>query len=347
VVEPNASEWSSIVEAAVLAPSADNHHPFQLTRSRGCIFLTGDRAYAKAAFHRKVLSLISFGAVTENICIRAAALGYAANVTWLPDAEDPLVIARIVLASGAVRNEVLDAAIHRRHTNRQLFFSGPPLSDLELEQFHGAMASLDGACLKFLDSRADRSRLLRLLRRAEATRFNVQSLHQELFASIRFDVGWHASAEEGLPPAVLGVEPGLRWAFEQLARWPVARALSRVGLHHALGFRAADLPCRVAPHCGVLCTTGPLELGALLVGTALERVWLMAESRGLAFQPFAGPGLLALEAYEDVPAAVRELLQAGWRALVAGTPLMVFRLGRARAPRVRTGRLPARHYVRA
>lgn len=331
----------------MLAPSADNRHCFELRVSHERILLFGSEAYVSAPFHRKILSLISFGAVAENMRIRAASLGYQVDATWWPDCADSALIAELRLSPGTPGESALDAAIPRRHTNRRIIFSGPGLSEVELTRFAGCANGIEGVTLAFVDSASDRAKLLRLLRVAETERFNTQSLHNDLFSSIRFDVGWHASAEEGLPPGALGVEPGVRWAFRQLARWPVMNMLRRIGLHHALGFRAAYLPCRLAPHLAVLATHLPVDRGAPLVGMALQRLWLQAESRGLALQPFAGPGLLALPEYVDVPAGTGNRLRQGWRELSPDTPVMVFRMGVAKRSGVRSGRLAPASYLRA
>ena len=334
----NAFERSSIVEAAVLAPSADNRHCFELQLSDERILLFGNRAYASAPFHRKVLALVSFGAVVENVRIRAAFLGYEARVHWMPDAADASLIAELRLAKTECTEHALDAAIPRRHTNRRLAYHGPRLSAPELAGLSKAVASIEGVSLHFMDSPTSRAKLLRLLRIAETERFNTPSLHEELFSAVRFDVGWHRSVEEGLAPCALSVEPGMRWAFRQLGRWPVMNLLRVLGFQHVLGFRAAYLPCRLAPHCAVLTTTLPLDRGALAVGMALQRIWLQAASSGLALQPFAAPALLALPDYVDVPSITRNRLRDAWPALLADTPVMVFRMGFATPPRGRSGR---------
>jgi len=288
--------------------------------------------------HRKVLGLISFGAVIENMTIRARRLGYRTDVAWQPDAAQPSLIVKMRFTRSEPAEPTLDAAIGGRHTNRRVFFSGPPLSSVELSELSEGLHEVEGVTLTFFDSKAQRAKLLRLLRIAETERFNTRALHEDLFSAVRFDVGWHASADEGLPPAVLGVEPGVRWAFAQLRHWRLMSLLRRIGFHHALGFRAAYLPCRLAPHCGVLTTSLALQQGALAVGTVLERLWLEAENRGLAFQPFAGPALLALAGYREVPVGTGDRLRQGWKELTDETPLMVFRLGHAGRPPVRTGR---------
>lgn len=340
------SDLSSIVEAGLWAPSADNRHYFRVQGATDGLCVSASEPYFTLPYHRRILCLISFGAVVENMVVRASRHGYRVDVALAPDPSDPALIAELRLVQGAQdADSALDAAIFTRHTNRRLVFSGPRLAEDALVSLRKALLSLDGVSLRFLDAPRERSRLLRLVRIAESERFNTRAMHRDLFSSVRFDVGWRAAADDGLPPGALGVEPGMRWAFSQLRHWPVMNALRHIGFHHALGFRAADLPCRFAPHCGALTTSLPLEAGALTVGRALQRIWLRAESLGLAFQPLAGAALLALPGYTDVPARTRERLQRGWKELTPEIPLIVFRLGRAPRPALRTGRPPIAAYI--
>ena len=331
----------------MLAPSADNRHCFELELSEERVLLFGNQTYARAPFHRKVLALLSFGAVVENVRIRAAVLGYQARINWLPDPADPSLIAEFRLVAAEPTEHDLDSVIPRRHTNRRLTYSGPRLSERELAALIEAVAGIEGVSLHFMDSPASRTKLLRLLRIAEAERFKTRSLHQELFSAVRFDVGWQNTVEEGLAPSALSVEPGMRWAVRQFGRWPVMNLLRAIGFHHVLGLRAAYLPCRLAPHCAVLATALPVERGALAVGMALERIWLQAASRGVALQPFAAPALLALPGYMEVPSVTRERLRDAWRGLLTDTPLMVFRMGFAKSPEGRSGRPTPSAFIRS
>jgi len=340
------SDRLHIAQAAVLAPSADNRHCFGLQFAGERILLFGNDAYVGAPFHRKVLSLISFGAVAENMRVAVASLGYEACIHWMPDGADKPLIAELRLARAESSEPALDSAISRRHTNRRLAYHGPRLSDSQLAALSKGVAAMEGVSLRFMDSPSSRPKLLRLLRIAEAERFNTRALHEELFSAVRFDVGWHKTVEGGLAPCALSVEPGMRWAFRQIGRWPIMNLLRALGFHHALGFRAADLPCRFAPHCAVLGTTLPIERGAPAVGMALQRIWLRAASCGLALQPFAAPALLALPDYVDVPPTTRDRLRDAWRELVADTPVMVFRMGFAKPPEGRSGRPSPSAFIR-
>jgi hypothetical protein len=333
-------DWGPIMQAGVMAPSADNHHCFTFAPGPVSIGLRGIPSHQNAPYHRTVLNRISIGAVVENMSIRAARLGWRAEAIHEPDPTDPQLIVEVRLDRDEPRDSGLDAAIAGRQTNRALVFKGPRLAAAELAAFSNLAADVGGVVLRFLDSGPERSLFLDLVSLAESERFRTRALHQELFESVRFDVGWSITATVGLPPATLAIEPGMRWAFSQLRRWPLMAALNRIGMYRLLGFRAAYLPCRLAPHCAVLSTDQPIEQGAFRVGAALERVWLEAQRRGLALQPLAASALLALPGYADVPRQTGERLRAGWRQLGIGVPLLAFRMGYASPPIVRTGRLP-------
>lgn len=339
-------QFESIVEAAILAPSADNRHLLEFESLEGGINLWGTSEFVRAPFHRRVLCLIGFGAVAENMILRASRLELAAEIDWFPDPGRSELIGRIRLRPGSTAADNIEAEIPRRHTNRRLF-RGPPISESERGSLQASVAHIPGVSLMWLDERGKRGRMLRILLTAEAERFRCRPLHEDLFASIRFDVGWTATADRGLPPGALEIEAPLRGAFKALRNWPLMRALDVLGAHYLIGARAAYLPCRIAPHLCMLGTTLTLDEGCLAVGQALERMWLTASALGLAFQPFAAPGLLALDGYVEVRAATRDRLASEFAELAPGvTPLIAFRMGRAAPPSTRTKRPPLQHYIR-
>lgn len=344
---PFEDDLISIMHAGVLAPSADNRHCFRFQATDDGIGLHVGDDYVGAPFHRKTLHRISLGAVVENMVVRAACLGYTAEAEWLPEPEAPGLVAYLRLRAAPPVDHPLDVAIERRHTNRRLWYAGPALQPEALAGFGRLIADIPGVSLSFFDAEPQRSQLLRLMWLAESERFAVKSMHEDLFSAVRFDVGWHTSAAEGLPPGALAIEPGMRWAFAQLRHWPLMNVLRLVGVHKLLGLRAAYLPARLAPHRGVLSTERPLHEGAPAVGRALQRIWLEAARLELAMQPLAGAALLALADYREVGQATRELLRQGWAALTDQTPLLVLRLGHASTPDVRTGRPSLDHALRA
>jgi hypothetical protein len=340
-------EFEQLVEAAVLAPSADNVHVLRFERAGSRIRLWGDSRFASTLEPVRFLHLLSFGAVVENMKLRAMRLGFDMHACWFANDREPRLIAEVDLARKAEgRSDPLEDALPERQTNRRVLFRGPSMSPDERELIAREVDAVANVQLTWFDSSEARNQILRLIKIAETERFTSRLLHAELYSAVRFDVGWTATASEGLPPGALEVEPPMRRIFAELRHWPLLRLLNLLGAHHLLGFRAGYLPCRLAPHVGALTTSLDSRSGAVAAGAAFERVWLRATALGLSLQPLAASAALRMPNYPGVSARTRERLLEGWQRIAPErTPLMVFRIGRARPPSVRTGRRPLEAYV--
>lgn len=306
------AEFLSLVEAAALAPSADNRREVQLEHAGRRVRLWGDQTWRSAPEHRRIMSLVAIGAAVENVKLRAGRLGFETKVCWFPDSGNPGLVAEIdVDRLPQTRVDPIEVAIERRRTNRRVRFRGPPLSQGELGALSAEATGIDGIQLHWFDSPETRKQILRLVRLAETERFRSRELHEELFSAVRFDIGWTASSDDGLPPGSLEVEAWMRPMFRGLRHWRVLRLLRTVGMHHALGLRAAYLPCRLAPHVGALTTSLDLASGALTAGAVFERIWLRTTLLGAELQPSAASAVLSLPACEWVAPHVRAALVGG------------------------------------
>ena len=334
-----------ILSSGIAAPSAENRHFLRFEPARGGVDLVStDVSSWPRQPHRRPLALLSYGAVIENMTLRAAACGYAQDTRWLPDPSRPeLVVACRWSSAAAASADPLDDAIERRHTNRR-FFRAEAVARAVRDRIAAAAADVPGARLLWLDEADARATALQAIRMAETERFRRECLHRELFEAVRFELGWTRSADEGLPPGALEVEPPMRALFAALRRWPLMRAGTRIGLHRALGLRAGYLPCRLAPHLGlVLCDDPEVALRPMGAGRALERAWLAATAEGIAFQPMAAALALMHQRPGDgwVSAQVQERLRDRLQRLTAGRAecaWMFLRIGHAQAPSVVTGR---------
>jgi hypothetical protein len=334
---------NQLAQAANAAPSADNRHPFQMSVDGEVLCLWPNAAFHHPSAHRRTLSLLSIGAALENLRLRGQRLGLRLVRLSSVDAPPGTVAAMRAELSGPECEESLEAAIEQRCSNRAFRYRSTGVSgEKQQVELSRLIEGVPGASVAWLDSSDRRQAALKMLRRSEAARFFNRALHTELFGSIRFDVGWHASADTGLPPGALGLPFVERLGFTLLRHWSVQRLGNVLGLHRMIGIRAADLPCRWAPHLLALTTRGGGDEDALLAGQALQRVWLGAAARGLVAQLFAAPGLYAHKAAVDVPPELQKFLRQQWAELCPGqTAWVIMRLGCAVAPTVRAGRPPA------
>ncbi len=357
------TELREVLQAGILAPSADNHHRVRFARGEGGtleIIATGIAGWDEQP-HRQLLDLLASGAIVENIALRSLEFGRALQVQWFPDPRRRELTARLHWVAAREPRDALAQAIASRQTHRG-FYRRVPLPPSGLERMRAASASIPGAALVWLDTAASRTAALRAIRLAEGERFKRRELHAELFGAIRFDVGWTDSAEDGLPPATLAVEPPLRAAFTQLRRWPLMRALNWVGASQALALRSAYLPAMLAPHLGVITSLShptdrpQREEGGddfrrhdVQAGRAMQRAWLAACAEGFAFQPFAAPTALVRQrsgaGWVDAEGQIRLAKIVGGTVPAQTRAAIFFRVGSARPMPCATERPPLAQFL--
>ncbi len=339
-----------ILEGAILAPSADNHHRvrFRLDHDTLRVTYTEPKLPPPAGYNR-ALALMSLGALVENLTITASRFGIRAVPLLLPDPNQPDWVLSIHLKPDQTVADPLWEMIPLRHTNRRVYFRGPRIAHAEQAELDSAAQLFPDCQLNWLDDSAIRNQILRLMRRAETERFRTRVLHEELFSAIHFETGWHASCPEGLPPGALGVEPLLRPVFALLRHWPVMRLTNLLGAHYMMGWRACDLPCRLAPNLGFLTVKNADDQSIFDVGRAFQRIWLTATSQGRVLQPMPASAIFALQgaSKEGVPVDTQRSLADGWRtALGEAIPLMLFRMGFAKPIPIVAGRGRAEGYIK-
>jgi len=123
-----------VVEAAVWAPSVHNTQPWQFTASGSEITLHADVSrQLQVADPRGREMMISCGAALLTAKLALRSLGYVPETRVLPDAADPLLVARLRWrrqAPPAAAEERLYDQITRRRTHRGGFEPVPPAPGL-------------------------------------------------------------------------------------------------------------------------------------------------------------------------------------------------------------------------
>jgi len=348
--EPTQEQYQHILSSAIQAPSADNHHQFRFEIANQALRLWYPGILMPpGGGYKRALLLLSLGAVSENITLAAGKWGLGGSCTLFPDPARTDLAVEVRWTHDDSLLDPLHEAIPDRHTNRRLFFHGPGLGEGELDGLRQAAEHLPGCSLLWLDRPELRRESLRLIRLAEIERFRNPALHKELFSAIRFDVGWTESCADGLPPGALEIEKPLRPVFRLMRHWPVMRAFNLLGAHHMMGLRAAWLPCRLAPHVGLIAAEGWSDSGVFAAGRAFQRVWLAATALGMSLQPLPASAIYAMPSAssENVPKNLQPTLAEAWRSILPDRiPVMLFRMGRAKLPKLSTSRHDFVRYLR-
>jgi len=331
--EINQQQINFILRNAILAPSADNRHQVRFEITGNNIYIHHTRTqFPPEGGYKWVLALLSLGAMLENIILAASRFNFSAETTPFPDPHHPSLIMQITLRPDQIGDDPLLEMIPLRHTNRRLHFHGPGMIEAERETLNQVIHKFPSCQLFWLDEPKLRKQCLHLMRIAETERFHNPLLHEELFSAIRFDIGWHTSCTEGLPPGALGIEPLSRGFFSLLRHWPVAQLANSFGMHHVLGFRSSYLPCRLAPHLGALTVKKIDTLSVLHAGRAFQRLWLAITKQKRVLQPMPASALYAIQnaPTEGIPVTLQQELSAGWQVIFhENIPVILFRMGSA------------------
>ena len=233
----------------------------------------------------------------------------------------------------------LHLAIEARHSNRRADYTGPALTADEKDRVASEVERVSDCRLTWLDAPSLRKHAARALALAERERFRNRELHRELFEAIRFDVGWHATATEGLPPGVLELPWYERLAFQRLRCWPAQRFANLFGASRVAAYSSAGLPCREAPNVFVISTSANGIAGAFACGRATQRAWLSLTAQGFAVQVYAAAALYSIPGVAEIPLRISQELTGIWSTLCPSHhPFMLFRVGRCTAASMRTSR---------
>jgi molybdopterin/thiamine biosynthesis adenylyltransferase len=328
-----------IILAGIQAPSGDNAQPWRFSYEGNTIFVYLDRRADDSFFNvRQLASVISCGAVLENMMVAAGAFGLETAIEHLPFADQPDLMASVKLMKADVNPHVAMDVIWKRHTNRK-FFSRTSLPAHVFDDLKKAISDLAGVNVFFVTPGPGMRQLARIVYKVDRIRTENRLLHEYLISMIRFTHEQAVAKKDGFPLGNL--EAGMAGEmFLRMTRpwWAMALAnkigMGRmVALHSYQGIMNASAVALVTVH-------GMGTKDFLLGGQALERIWLNLTQKGLSVQPMTAITLFRLrwllEGEKDFSESHRKLLGKVWDAYEALFPevdlskagqVMLFRFG--------------------
>jgi sulfur-carrier protein adenylyltransferase/sulfurtransferase len=337
-----------ILQAGIQAPSGDNIQPWKFSVVNNTIYVHLDRQADPSFFNfRQVASILSAGAVLENLRLAATVFGLETDFTFHPDAALPDGLARVDFRFTGRAKDPLHEAIWKRCTNRKIF-DRRPIPDSLLECLQAEVSSQSGCRLQVWTARSDLRNLSRSVYKTDRIRTELQELHEFLQHMIRYDDEEAIRRRDGFPIRNLEAGP-LGELFLRLSRpWPVMNFLNRIGLGRLVPLYMS---------WGVLASSAVVSLVApslesrdvLRAGQMLERLWLTLAQNGICAQPMATlPFFRLIEQAEGTRAFSpkhQALVNQAWtlcRGLLApnisdqGVPILLLRLGYAKDVACRT-----------
>ena len=270
-----------ILNIAVNAPSGDNAQPwkFKIDDATISVFNVPDKDGTLYNYKQRG-SLVSHGAVIENIVIIAKQLGLAAKVEILPGERD--CTAKIEFAEGGIERQELFDAIPLRATNRKPY-TGEALTVQQKEKLLASAKDADGE-LRLVESSQLINELSSALSLNEQLLMENRELHDFLFAMIR----WTKEEEQRAPGLYVKtmefptpVQLLLRFV---VVHWGATQFLNKIGLSKAIPKQSSALYATSSAF-GAICIKSNSDASFIQGGRVLQRVWLTATKLGLSLQP--------------------------------------------------------------
>jgi molybdopterin/thiamine biosynthesis adenylyltransferase len=341
-----------IVDAARRAPSGGNVQPWRFEADEDEIrfYLVPERSTSSMDI-RKRGSYVGLGAALFNARVAAASLHSLGPIQLFPEGRPSHHVATMHLGSAADPEIAsLQAAVQTRSANRRMGTPGP-IDDVALEEMTRTVAR-EGARLLFLSDADQMSKCAELLGECDRLRFLIPNVHGEMMGELRWP--GRDPLEEGMDVRTLEMDAGSLAAAELLARSDVMGHLADWRGGQALGMRTR---AAVASSSGLVVITVPRADPTWYVrgGSAMERMWLVAERLGLAVQPVAPLFLYATtendlillggERHLDELYRLSQGFNSVWDFDEGETMVMVMRIFHAPPPSTRSLRLPLAHVL--
>jgi hypothetical protein len=347
------NQLHQIIEAACQAPSGGNSQPWKFLLRNDELYIFHDIHYSFSLLDINHLgSYIAFGAMLENIALKAASFNLSVKENIFPVKTDRRLIVVLTFTASKANNQLIYLApvIGSRVTNRNIT-ERKLLKEEDKFAIMSAAAGIREAKLQLFDNVQTLEAFTELLTNTERIRFLHPQGHYDTFVNeLRFSKEEAEGKADGMDVRTLNLKES-EIAALRIARDPSAiRFLHQ--LNQGLGFKKiSQKNVLAASAIGVISMAGRDAASFLEGGRAVERVWLEANYRQIAFQPISqvvfmtellcNGGDLHFNEYEkqqltSINDSFRKILKLEQQRF----PVFVFRLCYADEPLIRSLRRP-------
>jgi len=299
-----------LLQYAILAPSSNNSQPWRFAIDGDCVrVLLDDRFWLRVCDPERREMYLSAGCALENLLVAAEHFGFGHHTDYLPDADDPSLVAVVRFTRGgspsAYRPPVLFEMLTARQTSHRPHLDRP-LDDAVLSGLQDCCVE-EGIVLRFYTDRPTRRTFSSMVVRGDLLQFADPAFRHELSV-------WVGQGVLGTP-----------WLTSQLLRLMVRY----VDIGRTQSRRDSELVLS-SPALGVLASTCDDRTLQVKAGQVYERLSLAATALGIQCQPMSQP--------VELPDLMDELTRLISPPVLF--PQHPFRMGYAPAERRRTLRRP-------
>lgn len=346
----NPADKDKIIKAAIRAPSGDNMQPWSFAWKNKKLYCYLEKGTATAVFDITGLaSLLSAGAVLENIDHIASNLGYCANIEMDSSSEDAFAVVSFEKVQGEKQNNLANV-IFSRSTNRFPYLKKEPPEDI-LNQLFKTYKSTSVSWY-YTINREKIKKTAKIFMQIDRIRNSNRAMHEDLFSKITFGKKAYLTPE-GLAEQSLGINRFEAFGFRFLKSWKIMGPLVKFfKLDFAIAHKIKQVN-ETAPVFAIITVKKNDEKILMEAGRVMQYLWLKSSDLGLDFQPITV--LPYLNGLDNNNLSIHELkiveqstedLKILWNLKPSESLVFAFRLGYATRDTCHTRRREASKFVK-
>lgn len=342
----NRADLLNLLRDSCRAPSGDNAQPWRFRWDGTALSL-----YNISGIHNPHLDFeergayIAHGALIENLSIAAPHYGYKASFDLFPNEADPDLVAVFNFSPCEPRDDLLYPVINTRATNRHPYKS-KTLTEKDLQAFIESVRAIPDIKLSLSVDRNTIKDLAHAASRAEIVILEDENIAAHFFASMVWTHKDEREKRTGFFVKTLEFNPIQHLVFWLASKTWIMRVFRTFGLPHFIASQDAKLYATGSMMGGVFLQDESQKL-YISAGRALERLWLTAARKGLAFQPLIGMSFIAYRSETGRGTLTKRHAEEMHGSLIQAKKLLgntedilafLFRTGDAPEPTARTSR---------
>lgn len=274
--------FTELVNAASLAPSADNMQPWEFRKQGDSIEVFCVKSRILPTDVISMFAWIGVGAAIQNIVVKAMAHGLVATVEYQSPKNIEESAAVIRFFPSNLEGHMAES-INIRTTNRSPYKNQP----LEVSLISKLSQSIQGleAGIHWTTTAANLNLMASMDARSTYIRLDHKPLHDELFDILRFTPKDMEATRYGLTFASLEVPSFAVLFARQLQYWSVTKVVSFLGFDRLVAKQLSNKLRKAGALC-LLTAYQRNPIGYMKAGRAMEQLWLAATAEGLSIQPY-------------------------------------------------------------
>jgi molybdopterin/thiamine biosynthesis adenylyltransferase len=288
--KPSISEIDTLMEAAIIAPSAGNNQPWKWFFSEGTLLLFHDRFRSWSwGDYYEMGALMSLGTAIENIHLQAAGITLQDKVQLYPLPGNAELVAKITFSHLDTVNPTdlsLAKGIFTRATNRSIG-ERKKLDSTFFSDMQDVVTNY-GVEMHYTDDDADMEELSDIIAECDKVRLLNKLGHEEFYHEIRWDKEEALKTKDGVELASVDISQGEIAGFRVAGDWKAVELISQWNKGNA--FKKMSVKSVKGASAIILFTIPEFDQQSLLkAGRAVQRAWILANQKGIAVHPMLSP----------------------------------------------------------